>query len=652
MATTNPFSDSQVATALQESMRQGFTLDQSLQGATTKFGIGADQLTRAQGLINTATNPTNPPKTYTDAQVAQGLREATTGQGFSIDDAMTGAQQKFGVSAEQLARARALYDAPMTPGTRDARLSNAGVLDAYAVGYFDKLDPNGSPLRDASGQAGVLAQSNLYDINSLGQIVPTDYGRQLLGRLGISDVRELEGIWEKYQTGYRALANQLGANPDAAAYATRGNALNSVSSGYRDADSARDEYERATYYADEDRNPVKQYDDLLAFARGEAPPPPRPLGWTEEEWERRVLSQYRDNPQLAQQRRDEVAKEFSENRPSSTAPRDWGAARTAAAAYTSALAYNNSAYRDGPPLPLPDLNQMDDRTLSLLGKKRDELGRLVEMNQQEYADVQAAARAAQSGGQGGQSAVGASGGLIAAGGGVNPATETAAGQLNTILANDSPLMQRARAQAMQGMNARGLLNSSMAQEAGVAAMIDRATPIAQQDANTYANRSMQFNDQAFSAKESALNRAFQSSENTLNREFQSSENALNRRFQAAESNAERNWRTSEANLGRTWEATQQQINRDFQTTMNRVGFEQQKELAKFTSELNKANIAPTAAADVAASLNSQINAITLDPNLSPEQKTNAVTSAINAANDRIVFYSKLYNTPLPKIGGG
>jgi hypothetical protein len=73
---------------------------------------------------------------------------------------------------------------------------------------------------------------------------------------------------------------------------------------------------------------------------------------------------------------------------------------------------------------------------------------------------------------------------------VNAAQETTAGQLQTILAQDSPLMQQARAQAKQGMAQRGLVNSSMAQGAGVAAMLDRATPIAASDAATYSNRAL------------------------------------------------------------------------------------------------------------------------------------------------------------------
>lgn len=65
------------------------------------------------------------------------------------------------------------------------------------------------------------------------------------------------------------------------------------------------------------------------------------------------------------------------------------------------------------------------------------------------------------------------------------ADETVSGQLDKVLAADSPVLQRARAGAMQTANSRGLLNSSMAAGAGEAAVIDAALPIASADAGTY-----------------------------------------------------------------------------------------------------------------------------------------------------------------------
>jgi hypothetical protein len=114
---------------------------------------------------------------------------------------------------------------------------------------------------------------------------------------------------------------------------------------------------------------------------------------------------------------------------------------------------------------------------------------------------------------------------------VDTAKETTAGQLQSIIAEDSPLMQQARAQAKQGMAQRGLINSSIAQGAGVAAMLERATPIAAADAGIFGSRALanqnatntggQFNaaqqnqfglqtgQQNFTAAQSALDRAQQ-----------------------------------------------------------------------------------------------------------------------------------------------
>jgi hypothetical protein len=55
--------------------------------------------------------------------------------------------------------------------------------------------------------------------------------------------------------------------------------------------------------------------------------------------------------------------------------------------------------------------------------------------------------------------------------------------INDLIKNDSPLMQRAAVRADQQSNKRGLMNSSMAVQAGQAALYDAAAPIAQADAD-------------------------------------------------------------------------------------------------------------------------------------------------------------------------
>jgi hypothetical protein len=57
-------------------------------------------------------------------------------------------------------------------------------------------------------------------------------------------------------------------------------------------------------------------------------------------------------------------------------------------------------------------------------------------------------------------------------------------QMNNILSDNSQYIQQARARAAQTANARGMMNGSLAAQAGEEAAISQALPIAQQDANT------------------------------------------------------------------------------------------------------------------------------------------------------------------------
>ena len=144
---------------------------------------------------------------------------------------------------------------------------------------------------------------------------------------------------------------------------------------------------------------------------------------------------------------------------------------------------------------------------------------------------------------------------------VNEDTETVKSQLASILAQDSPLMQRARTIATQNMNQRGLVNSSMAQGAGVAAMIDRATPIAQQDAETYSNRAIanmrevntanQFNvAQNNTLLGQGVNVAAEYARLKSQQEFEASQAALNRAQQASLAAAAQTFQAAQAELDR------------------------------------------------------------------------------------------------------
>jgi len=144
---------------------------------------------------------------------------------------------------------------------------------------------------------------------------------------------------------------------------------------------------------------------------------------------------------------------------------------------------------------------------------------------------------------------------------VDAAKDTTSGQLQRIVAEDSPLMQQARAQAKQDMAARGLVNSSMAQGAGVAAMLEKATPIAKADADTYfsqgitnqnsANVGGQFNvnqQNQFGLQKGA--QTFATSERTAGQDFTATQAGLEREQQSKLQTAQQTFTGAQSALDR------------------------------------------------------------------------------------------------------
>lgn len=97
--------------------------------------------------------------------------------------------------------------------------------------------------------------------------------------------------------------------------------------------------------------------------------------------------------------------------------------------------------------------------------------------------------------------------------------QTVSGQLDSLLSQDSPLMQRAKYQGIATANRRGLLNSSLAAGAAQAAMIDAAVPIAQQDAQTYYEQSRANQNVTNDFKSSNLNYLQGAEQSALDRAY-------------------------------------------------------------------------------------------------------------------------------------
>ena len=166
---------------------------------------------------------------------------------------------------------------------------------------------------------------------------------------------------------------------------------------------------------------------------------------------------------------------------------------------------------------------------------------------------------------------------------VNQATDTAQGQLNTLLDSNNPLMQRAYYQGVDYANGRGLLNSSVGAEVSQAAMMDAAIPIATSDAATYYDQGKtnqgftnQFNlsdrqfeqgasenalDRSLTVSEAGLDRTHVSSENLLDREHATSENGLDRALTVSENGLDRELTVSENGLDRNFTGNESALNR-------------------------------------------------------------------------------------------
>lgn len=194
--------------------------------------------------------------------------------------------------------------------------------------------------------------------------------------------------------------------------------------------------------------------------------------------------------------------------------------------------------------------------------------------------------------------------------------QTSAGQLDQILDSNSPLMQRAAIQGQQYANARGLLNSSMASEAAQGAMIDRATPLAQQDAQTY----------------------FQNSQANADRQQQEYMANLNYQNQRGLSEQQYGFQRglNEQGYGFDMGRMQQQFNNE----MQRMGY---------AYELDQRNVPQNYAANISAQTLQNVQAIQADPNLEPAAKQAAIKNAIDMANANLTWAEVFYNTPMPAL---
>ena len=281
---------------------------------------------------------------------------------------------------------------------------------------------------------------------------------------------------------------------------------------------------------------------------------------------------------------------------------------------------------------------------------------------------------------------------------VNQPTDTVQGQVNSILSKDSPLMQRARTLATQQMNQRGLVNSSMAQGAGTAAMIDRALPMAQQDANTYnavasenvnaLNRANEFsagslnqfaqqaNQQDFAATQAGLDRQQQTNLQLGQQEFQGAQqkiqNDFNYQLQTLQESGldfrqARDIATREAIFKLEQEGITNRFDQELALKTNQFNVEQnnleRRQILQNNMELEKiglqikaqnAQLPTQFAANISNTAMNGVNAVYAQPMSSDGRPTAAerqaqAQSIVNYANSQISWAEKFYSVAIPRV---
>jgi len=173
---------------------------------------------------------------------------------------------------------------------------------------------------------------------------------------------------------------------------------------------------------------------------------------------------------------------------------------------------------------------------------------------------------------------------------IDQQTGTVQGQVNSILATDNPLMQRARTLATQQMAGRGLVNSSMNAGAGVAAMTDKAVQIGSQDANAYnqaASENVAAKNVAGQFNAGALNTAslqtgqqkFTSEQTALDRSQQTNLQTGQQKFTAEQTALDRSQQTNLQTGQQTFTAQQNKAQQDFTAAQTNLDRAQQVALA-------------------------------------------------------------------------
>ena len=132
---------------------------------------------------------------------------------------------------------------------------------------------------------------------------------------------------------------------------------------------------------------------------------------------------------------------------------------------------------------------------------------------------------------------------------------------------DTPLAARTKQKSLAGFNERGLMNTSMANEGAMGALLDSSFKIADADANRIGNLALGATEELGRNTRQEDQQTWQSGENTLDRSHRTSERLGAESFTGGQNALDRAWRTGERLGTETFTAGQNALDRSLTTTL-------------------------------------------------------------------------------------
>jgi len=237
-----------------------------------------------------------------------------------------------------------------------------------------------------------------------------------------------------------------------------------------------------------------------------------------------------------------------------------------------------------------------------------------------------------------------------------------AGRVDSIIAKDSPLMQRAASKANQTMNARGLMNSSMAVGAGQAAVMDAAVPIASTDAQLFSQQKLanqtSLNDAARANAEMRGNIGMKGVDVKEGaRQFDVSEAGTNTRFNTELAQQDRQFDANQAGMT-------DRLMKELDSRVELAGIDRDTKLAIVQAQTDSQNLIAgnENIAKAWGTMMDQITQINNNPDLDDAAKQTMIQNAIGGFQSFTGFWKKasggavdvsdlLNFGPTPTVGG-